>query len=140
MDLKKFVYNEFVGFQKCYCLDKLLTPEEFISFVKHLELKSGLNLMAETEGETLDGFVTKTQQVGKFCDWGNHPIQGDHTSIIVTLYEKDKPAETNLREEIDPTTKLKTTVDVGNKNVFRKVNPTPSLIKKLDDAHREKLV
>lgn len=118
IDLKQFVINPYVGFQKVFCFDKRLTIDEFIVFIRTLEFKTGLHFIADKPDDLLHGFATMCPMIGSKCTWGDHFKEGDHTSIILSLYDKDK--EPN--EESEAT--------------FRKVEVTEELEEHIDMAYK----
>lgn len=124
-DLSKFVSNDYIGFQKTYCFDRILSQADFLAVVRNFELKSGLNLMAEQSAipEILNGFVTMSHQNPPYCHWGSHNIATPHSSLIVTLYGKSKP-----------------TGAADTPHIFTQSDVTQQLVTDLDAAFQEKLV
>ena len=117
IDLSRFVSNPYIGFQKIFCFDYQLSNDDFIGFVRLLEKETGLKLMADKEGDILNGFVTMCPQFGLQCTWGDHFKEGDHTSVILSLYDKDK----------EPNEESST--------IFRKVNITEELKRYIESAY-----
>jgi len=90
MDLSQWVTNPYVGLQKCYCFDRVLTPDDLDSYINRLEEITQLKFRPKLPVEILNGFVTMSYQMG-FCPWGNHVATDTHTSVIVSLYGLEKP-------------------------------------------------
>lgn len=118
IDLSRFVANPYIGFQKVFCFNGQLNNDDFIVFIRLLEKYTQLKLIADTENEILNGFVTMCPQFGLQCTWGDHFKEGDHTSVIVSLYDKDKaPNEESMTtfQKVEVTSQLKDAMDMAYK-------------------------
>jgi len=127
MSYKQYVNNPYVGWQKCYCLDYPLTHDQYIAYVQHLEQETGLNLMADTTNETLQGFVTMC--ANPLTCWDGQSTVGGHSCIIVSLYGTDKPYD-YYTEVINGVT-----FEYGTPQVFEETPITDGLESTLDLAH-----
>lgn len=91
--MQNFISSQYSKNHFVFCLNNKFNNDDFVLFIGIMEEALDLKLMADGKSDVLNGFMTMSKPSGYFCLWGNHVFKGDHTSIILSLYSKDKPKE-----------------------------------------------
>lgn len=92
-----FVQNPHSNYQEQYFFPRRISDEEFIKIIEKFEIITGLHLMARTEGELVQGFVTMLrEEVGStifVCIYTEDQMPKDHVKVTITSELKNKLAK-----------------------------------------------